>query len=61
LPSLAFLAAILLDVFDGDRGACNIMGVGAFGTRRRLRRRGSFGWSISASAVEKDAGKEGRS
>jgi hypothetical protein len=67
LMSLAFLAAILLDVFDGDGGACDIMGVGAFSTRRRLHRRGSFGWSISASAVrlrlglEKDAGKEGRS
>jgi hypothetical protein len=63
LVSLAFLAAILLDVFDGDRGACD---TGAFGARRRLCRRGSFGWSISESAarlrlgLEKDVGGEGR-
>ena len=61
-----FLAAILLDTFDGDRGACDMTGIGAFGARCRLRGGGSFGGSISASAarlrvgLEKDAGGEGR-
>jgi len=65
LVSPAFLAAILLDSFDGDRGACDMTGIGAFGARCRLRGRGSFGGSISASAarlrlgLEKDAGGEG--
>jgi hypothetical protein len=33
--SLPFLAATLLDLFDGDRGACDMTGVSAFGVRRR--------------------------
>jgi hypothetical protein len=43
LVSPAFLAAILLDIFDGDRGACDMTGVGAFRTRCRLRGGGRFG------------------
>ena len=66
LVSPDFLAAILLDIFDGDRGVRDMTGIGVLGARCRLRGRGSFGGSISASAarlrlgLEKDAGGEGR-
>jgi hypothetical protein len=60
----AFLA--WLDIFNGDREVCDMMGMGAFGARCRLHGRRSFGGLISVSAarlrlgMEKDAGGEGR-
>ena len=53
LVSSVFLGEILLNLFDGDHGGCDMIHVGwdSFRTRCRLRRCGLFGGSISASAA----------